>query len=78
MDQRVNETVTEEKIIVRRMPDDSGYGWMVLWVPNHGRKAGVEHCLAMLCGGNMGKVLAGICAKQAAEMKMVDIVEIED
>ena len=74
----MDKRVVEEKIVMRHLPHaDGGMGWMVAHVPAGGRRAGLEHCLAMLCGGNMGKVLAAMVAKQIATMKMVDIIEIE-
>jgi hypothetical protein len=68
---------TEEKIIVRRLEPDAIYGWAVLAVRAGGRHKGEEQCLAMLCGGNVGKVLAGLCAQQAASLMMVDRIELD-
>lgn len=67
----------DEKVIVRRVPDPGDSGWSVSVVRAVGRHKGKEHCLAMLCGGNVGKVLAALCARQIAEMMMIDSVEVE-
>lgn len=57
------------KIIIQKIAD----GWQVKQVKNKG-----ETVLATLCGGNMGKTLAGIVAKQAATMIMADVIEIHE
>jgi hypothetical protein len=67
----------EEKVIVRRLEDGGDYGWAVLVVRAVGRHRGEEKCVAMLCGGNVGKVLAGLCAKQVAQLMMIDLIEID-
>lgn len=68
----------QEKIIVKRTPDSgSGFGWTVTAIRASGPHKGKEHCLAILCGGNVGKVLAALCAKQVAQMMMIDTIEVE-
>jgi hypothetical protein len=68
----------EEKVIVRRLEAGGDYGWAVLVIRAVGRHKGREHCVAMLCGGAVGKVLAALCAKQVASQMMIDLIEIAD
>lgn len=66
-----------EKVTVRRVPEPDGFGWTVTVIRAVGPHKGREHCVAMLCGGNVGKVLAAICAKQVAQTMMIDLIEID-
>lgn len=67
----------KEKVIIRRVPEADGFGWTVSVVRAVGRHKGNEHCVAMVCGGNVGKVLAAMCGRQIAEMMMIDDIEID-
>jgi hypothetical protein len=67
----------EEKIVVRRVPEPGQYGWTVAAIRAIGPHKGKEHVLALLCGGNVGKVLSAVCARQIAELMMIDTIEIE-
>jgi hypothetical protein len=60
-------------IIVRK----SIGGWKVFQSKTEGLNKG-ETVLATFCGGNLGKTLAALCAKHAAEITMADAVEIEE
>lgn len=67
-----------EKIVIKRINRlGAGPGWRVSQIKPSGLNAG-ETLLATLCGGNLGKVLAATVAKQAAEMAMIDLIEIEE
>ena len=67
-----------EKVIVRRLPEpESGHGWAVSVIRASGAHRGKEHCLALLCGGTVGKVLAVMCARQIAESMMIDDIEVD-
>jgi hypothetical protein len=70
--------IIEEKVIVKRVPEPDGFGWTVTVIRAVGPHKGHEKCVAMLCGGNVGKVLAAICAKQVAGLMMIDLIEIAD
>lgn len=59
-------------IIIRQIEG----GWAVLRHKTHGTEKG-DTTLATLCGGNLGKVLAISCAKQAAQLCMADEVILE-
>ena len=67
----------QEKVMIKRVPEAVGFGWTVSVIRAVGPQKGTEHCLAMLCGGNVGKVLAALCGRQIAEMMMIDTVEVD-
>lgn len=67
----------QEKVMVKRVPEAVGFGWTVSVIRATGPQRGTEHVLAMLCGGNVGKVLAAICGKQVAQMMMIDDIEVD-
>lgn len=66
-----------ERVIISRLPETEGFGWRVSVVRAVGRNKGKEHCLALLCGGNVGRALALSCARQIAETMMIDHIEID-
>lgn len=67
----------EEKVMIRRVPEAVGFGWTVSVIRATGPQKGTEHVLAMLCGGNVGKVLATLCGRQVAQMMMIDNIEVD-
>jgi hypothetical protein len=70
-------THIEERVIIARLPETDGFGWRVSVVRATGRAKGKEHCLALLCGGNVGRALALTCARQIAETMKIDHIEID-
>jgi hypothetical protein len=67
-----------EKVMVKRMPHPEDFGWIVSAIRAVGPHKGEEKALAMLCGGNMGKALAALCARHAAQTMMIDTIEIDE
>lgn len=67
----------KEQVIIKRVPEPYGFGWTVSVVRAVGPNKGEEKVVAMLCGGNVGKVLAAMCGRQVAETMMIDDIVID-
>lgn len=73
----MDQNAIEERVIARKVPEPGDVGWTVAVIRATGRHKGKERVLAMLCGGNVGRVLALMCARQIAETMMIDQIEID-
>jgi len=62
------------KVIVRSLEADAFYGFAVTATRSPG---GREHCVAMTCGGALGRALATMCAAHAAEALQIDDIEMD-
>lgn len=63
------------KITIRPLEADGVYGWSVTLTTT---PPGREYCVAMTCGGALGKALATMCARHVAEAYGIDEIEVDD
>jgi len=69
-------TITE-KVIIRRVREDWGHGWTVSLILARGPQRGHEKCMAMVCGGDIGRALATQAGRLVAENYGIDEIEID-
>ena len=63
------------KLTIRPLEADGVYGWSVTTTTT---PPGREYCVAMTCGGALGKALATLCARHVAEAYGIDEIEADD
>lgn len=67
-----------ESVLINRIPEpEGGFGWRVSVIRATGRHKGKEHCLALVCGGAIGKALATMCARHVAEAMRIDEIHTD-
>lgn len=73
----MNAATITEKVIVRRVDEAHGFGWTVTMIPARGPQRGHERCMAIVCGGDIGRALAAQAARLVAENYGIDQIELD-